>query len=112
AILVANGAAPGWRGLVGAPRPQVAIGQRVLVVLRSPSLAARVAAAGGFATDVQERRWTAQAFAAQQQFLSDLATKGVRVRPELRFTRVLDGFSAALDPRAVSLLERAPEVQG
>src|SRR5581483_5645963 len=28
------------------------------------------------------------------------------------FYRVLDGFSAALDPRAVSLLEQMPEVAG
>src|SRR5439155_14077667 len=71
AVLPSRGAAPGWRGLVGSARPQVALGQRVLVVLRSPSLAARVAAAGGFASDVEERRWTAQALAAQQQFLTD-----------------------------------------
>ena len=39
--------ASAWRGLVGAPRQQVAVGQRVIVVLNSPSLSDRVAAAGG-----------------------------------------------------------------
>src|ERR687886_322273 len=67
-----------WIGLAGAPRPRVALGQRMIVVLRSPSLADRVTRAGGLATEKQERRWTA----------------------------------AALDARALSLLERAPEVAG
>lgn len=101
-----------WRGLVGGPRPAVATGQRVLVVLEAPSLAERVARAGGLATDVQERRWTAAAFAAQQDLLTRLAARGILVRPEHRFTRVLNGFSAALDPGAVSVLERARQVRG
>ncbi len=123
ALLVAGGgrssqpvqrgaAAERWRGLVGSPRAAVAIGQRVLVVLKAPSLSQRVEAAGGLATDIQERGWTAAAFAAQQQFLTKFAQKGVRIKPEFRYTRVLNGFSAALDPGAVALLERAPEVRG
>src|SRR4029453_14198286 len=36
-----------WSGLVGGPRPEVPVGQRMIVVLRTPSLADRVAAAGG-----------------------------------------------------------------
>ena len=39
-------------------------------------------------------------------------TFGVVARPQYRFTRVLNGFSAALDSRAVALLERAPQVRG
>jgi subtilisin family serine protease len=101
-----------WRGLVGAPRPAVAVGQRVLVMLRARSLAERVTAAGGFATDLQERQWNAAAFAAQQQVISDLAASGVRIRPEHRFTRVLNGFSAPVDPAAVAVLERRPEIEG
>jgi len=101
-----------WRGLVGDARPQVAVGQRVIVLLRSPSLADRVARAGGLAADSDERRWTAAAVAAQQQLIADLAARGVRVRPEYRFTRLLNGFSAALDPGAVALLERVREVRG
>src|SRR5437899_1537109 len=98
--------ATAWRGLVGGPRPEVAIGQRMLVVLGAPSLADVVSRHGGIADDASERRWTAAAFAAQQQFLADLAAKGVRLRPEYRFARVLNGFSAPIDPRALSLLER------
>src|SRR5947209_6684405 len=70
--------ASSWRGLVGGARPQVAMGQRMLVVLRIPSLADRVAAAGGSASDDDERHWTAAALATQQQFVSGLAAKGVR----------------------------------
>jgi subtilisin family serine protease len=105
-------AAAAWQGLVGDPRPQVAIGQRMLVVLAAPSLADMVTRHAGIADDASERRWTAAAYAAQQQFLASLASKGVRVRPEHRFARVLNGFSAPLDPRAVALLERTPGVLG
>ncbi len=101
-----------WRGLVGTKRPSVALGQRVIVLLDAPSLADRVREAGGTATDAQQRRWTAAALAGQQQLLSELATRGVIARPDLRFTRVVNGFSAVADPRAVVLLERAPEVAG
>ena len=37
---------------------------------------------------------------------------GVTVRPDFSYARVLDGFAASLDPRAVSLLEQMPEVAG
>jgi subtilisin family serine protease len=105
-------AASAWRGLVGTPREQVAVGQRVIVVLNSPSLADRVAAAGGRATEAQERRWTAAALAADNLLITRLAQQGVQIRPEFRYARVLTGFSAPVDPRAVALLERAPEVAG
>jgi Subtilase family len=104
--------ASSWRGLVGGARPSVEVGQRKLVVLKAPSLAQRVAANGGFASDAAERRWTAAALAAQKQLLSDLGTHGIRMRVEFSFTRVLNGFSAPLDARAVALLERRPEVAG
>jgi len=105
-------AASSWRGLVGSPREQVALGQRVIVVLNSPSLADRMAAAGGQATEAQQRRWTAAALAADNLLIARLAQDGVRVQPEHRYARVLTGFSAALDPRAIAFLERAPEVAG
>jgi minor extracellular serine protease Vpr len=105
-------AASAWRGLVGTPREQVAVGQRVIVVLKSPSLADRVAAAGGTATEAQQRQWTAAALAANHQLIASLGQQGVRVRPEFQYARVLTGFSAPLDPRAVALLERVPEVAG
>jgi hypothetical protein len=104
--------AESWSGLVGGPRAPVATGSRVVVVLSAFSLADRLARAGGLATDRDERRWTATALAVQQQFIADLALRGVRITPEFRFTRVLNGFSAVLDPRAIAVLERAPGVKG
>src|SRR6266540_840395 len=101
-----------WRGLVGGLHGQIPVGQRMLVLLNTPSLADRVAAAGGLASGDQEQHWSAAAAAAQQQLLFELIAKGVRVRPEYRYTRLVNGFSAALDARAVALLERAPQVRG
>ena len=100
-----------WRGLVGEPRAAVPNGQRSIVVLQTPSVAQRLAKAK-YATEAQERSWTTQAFAAQQQVLTTLAAQGIAVRREFSYARVLDGFSAALDPRAVALLEHMPEVVG
>src|SRR5206468_5659615 len=96
----------------GSPREQVAVGQRVIVVLKTPSLADRVALAGGRATEAQEGRWTAAALAADNLLIARLAQQGVSVQPEYRYARVLTGFSAPLDPRAVALLEQAPDVAG
>ena len=44
-----------WRGLVGEAHPQVTIGERRIVVLRTPSVAQRLAAAK-YATEAQERQ--------------------------------------------------------
>ena len=44
-----------WQGLVGSSRGDVALGQRMIVVMRAPSLAQRVQQAGGTATEDQER---------------------------------------------------------
>ncbi|HEX6702645.1 MAG TPA: S8 family serine peptidase [Gaiellaceae bacterium] len=101
-----------WVGLAGGERPRVAVGQRMLVVLRRASLAARVAAAGGRATGTQERQWTAAVLAGQNLLISRLGLQGVRIRTEFRYARVLNGFSAPLDARSLTLLERAPEVAG
>ena len=101
-----------WRGLVGGPRPEVPVGQRMIVVLRTPSLATRVAAAGGLASEATQRRWHAAALAAQQQLIARLAVAGLRLRPEYTYSRVISGFSAPLDARAVALLQRFPEVEG
>jgi subtilisin family serine protease len=100
-----------WRGLVGEAHPQVTIGQRRIVVLRTPSVAQRLSAAK-YATEQQERAWTAQAYAAQQQVLVNLAAHGLGVRPDYTYARVIDGFSAQLDPRAEALLEQDPSVAG
>src|SRR4051794_38635806 len=97
--------ASAWRGLVGGPRPGVNVQQRVLVVLRSPSLAQRVALNGGVASERKERTWTRIALIAQRQLLSELSTRGIRPRVQFSYSRVLNGFSAPLDARAVAVLE-------
>jgi subtilisin family serine protease len=101
-----------WSGLVGGPRPEVSVGQRVIIVLRTPSLADRVARAGGRASEADHRRWHAAAQAAQQQLIARLGAAGLRLRPEFSYTRVLSGFSAPVDARAIALLQRFPEVEG
>ena len=104
--------ASSWRGLVGGGHPAVDVGQRVLVVLRSPSMAQRVAMNGGVATQRKERTWTRSALAAQRQLLTELSTRGIRPQVQFSYTRVLNGFSAPLDARAIAVLERRPEVAG
>ncbi len=104
--------AEGWRGLVGDSRAVVSTQQRVIVLLKTPSLGQQVAAAGGAATEGQERAWTAGAFAAQQQVLATLGADGISVHPTYTYARVLDGFAASLDPRAIVLLDGSPEVEG
>jgi subtilisin family serine protease len=99
-----------WRGLVDT-RADVSLAGRYVVVLKTPSLGQRLATEG-YATEAQERAWTSQAFAAQRQVLTTLALEGASVQPEFSYARVLDGFAAPLDPQAVALLERNPEIQG
>ena len=97
ASLPPTGAA-GWRGLVGS-RPRVALGQRVIVVLRTRSLAQRVAAAGGIVDTRRERAWTQATLAAQKLLVSRLALQGVTIHPDFTFARVLDGLMArGFDP--------------
>ncbi|MBD0329199.1 MAG: S8 family serine peptidase [Thermoleophilia bacterium] len=104
--------AASWRGLVGEPPVRTALGQRFVVVLQLPSLADRVARAGGRATEVQQRFWTREARAAQNRFLTRMNGGEARIRRDRSYVRVLNGFSAALDPGTIALLERAPEVEG
>ncbi|HSC50298.1 MAG TPA: S8 family serine peptidase [Gaiellaceae bacterium] len=101
-----------WRGLVGGAHSSVSTGQRVLVVLRSPSMAQRVAMNGGVASQQKERTWTRIALASQRQLLAELSTRGIRPRVQFSYSRVLNGFSAPLDARAIAVLERRPEVAG
>lgn len=125
ALVLANGGGAGggtvveriptraaWAGLVGGPRPRVSVGQRVFVVLRAPSLADRVGVAGRTSTAADERRWSGGALEAQRRLIARLALEGVLIRPEYQYTRVLDGFSAAIDARGIGLLDGAPEVAG
>src|SRR5947209_5732890 len=92
-----------WRGLVGDEHPPVSFGQQMIVVLKTPSLSQRLARAG-YATEQQERQWTEADNVAQQQVLVALAANGVGGRPDYTYSRVIDGFSAQLDPRAIALL--------
>jgi subtilisin family serine protease len=109
---VTHVAASAWRGLVGAPRQEVAVGQRVIVVLKSPSVADQVARAGGRASEAQERGWNAAALAASHQLLARLAQEGVSMRPEFFYSRVFAGFAATINPQVLGLLEQAPDVAG
>jgi minor extracellular serine protease Vpr len=101
----------GWQGVLGV-RAAVSTAQRYIVILRGASLAARVRAEGGAATEVQMRRWTAAAIGAQEQFLRRMAASGAQVAPEYRYVRVLNAVSARLDPTSLALLDRDREVAG
>jgi minor extracellular serine protease Vpr len=101
----------GWQGVLGV-RAAVSTAQRYVVLLRPPSLAQRVRAAGGRASEAEMRAWFATAVAQQEQFLARLNAIGARVAPEYRYTRVVNGFSARLDPTSVALLEADREVAG
>src|SRR4029077_9171661 len=81
--------AASWRGLVGGTRAAVPLGQRMIVVLHTPSVAQRLAKVR-YATEAQERSWSTQVFAAQQQVLTTLAAEGITVRPDFSYSRVLD----------------------
>jgi len=101
----------GWQGVLGV-RDAVSTAQRYVVLLRPPSLAARVRAAGGRVSEQQMRAWSASAVAQQEQFLARLSAVGARIAPEYRYTRVVNGFSARLDPTSASLLDDDREVTG
>src|SRR5438552_7529367 len=103
--------ASAWRGLVGS-RPRVAPSRRVIVVLKTPSLAQRVAAAGGVVGTEQERAWTGSVLTAQKLLVTRLAFSGISIHPDYSFARVLDGFSAVIDPSAIPLIERDEDVAG
>src|SRR5439155_1494244 len=100
-----------WQGVVGV-HPPVSTAKRYVVVLRLPSLSSRVEAAGGEATEADMRRWTSAAASAQEQFLARMAASGARLTREYHYVRVLNGFSARLDPTTLELLERDREVAG
>jgi hypothetical protein len=107
-----SGAATDWAGLAGSPRSSVSVGERVIVVLRAQSLADHVKAAGGLASDVEERDWSAEAVSEQKTIIAKLALRGAAIEPDFSFTRVINGFSAALDSGSIAVLEHSPEVRG
>ena len=68
----------GWQGVLGV-RADVSTAQRYIVLLRGPSLATRVRAEGGAATETQMRRWTTTARAAQEHFLRRVIASGAAI---------------------------------
>ncbi len=100
-----------WQGVLGVRAP-VSTAERYVVLLSPPSLADRVRANGGEATEAEMVSWTTSAVAQQEQFLARLAAAGARIAPEYRFTKVVNGFSARLDPTSLALLDRDREVTG
>jgi Subtilase family len=103
--------AEGWQGLLGS-RPLPQLGGRWIVVLRAPSLAERVRRAGGRATELQMRSWTAAAERAQRRAIAGLWSRGAPVDPEQSYVRVMNGFAASVDPTLLPALERDPVVAG
>jgi len=101
----------GWQGVLGV-RAAVSTAQRYVVLLRPPSLAARVRSVGGKASEREMRAWSTAAVAQQEQFLARLSAAGARIAPEYRYTRVVNGFSARLDPTSAALLDADREVTG
>lgn len=102
--------ASGWQGLLG-DRPEPQLGGRWIVVLRGPSLAERIQRAGG-ADERQAKAWTRAIAARQEAVLARLAARGAPLAPEHRYIRTLNGFAAAIEPSALSVLDREREVEG
>jgi subtilisin family serine protease len=107
----ARAAARAWHS-VFPDRLKTETGERGIVILASPSVAERVAAASKRPSAADEKQWVADIQAMQQSVLAALRDRGVDVQPDFRFTHVLNGFSARLDGRAVAELERNPLVVG
>ncbi|MDQ4081747.1 MAG: S8 family serine peptidase, partial [Actinomycetota bacterium] len=106
-----GGESSSWNDVFGA-RAKPTAGQRMIVVLSQPSLAARVAKAKRSPTPKAQKRWVAEAEASQRLLLARLRTRGIELSRERTFTRTLNGFSALLDARAQAELERSEGVAG
>jgi subtilisin family serine protease len=107
----ARAAARTWHS-VFPDRPKTEAGERVIVVLSSPSVAERGVAAATQPSAAEEKQWVVDIQALQQSLLAALHDRGVDIQPDFLFTHVLNGFSARLDGRAVAELERNPLVVG
>jgi len=104
-------AAAGWESLLG-DRPSPQLGGRWIVVLAKPSLASQVTAAGGLATEEQERAWTATARSGQRAVIAQLASRGAPIEPEHAYYRIFNGFATPLDARSLAIVVRDPDVKG
>ncbi len=96
-------AAAAWQGILGSRAPAQLAG-RWIVVLDRRSVADRVARAGG-GDGAQMRLWAARARREQEAVLARLAFRGAPVQPEHSYVRVLNGFAAALDARALRVIQ-------
>ena len=108
---VVRAASRAWHSVFN-DRPRTANGERMIVVLASPSVGERVAASPKAPSASDERRWAAEIEGLQSSLVAGLRGRGIAIHRELVFTRVLDGFSAVLDARGVAELERNPLVVG
>ena len=87
--------------------------QRVIVVLKPPSLADRVRAAGGHGDrggDARVDGGGGRAAGAVPR--APRGGRASRIAPEYRYTRVVNGFSAALDPTCARAARARREVAG
>jgi minor extracellular serine protease Vpr len=108
---VLRSAISAWKSAFG-ERPQAPVGQRMIVVLEAPALADRIASSQGDPTAGDLRRWLAEAQTAQRLLVTRLERRGVALKSVRSFTRTLNGFSAAVDSRALAELERTDGVVG
>jgi minor extracellular serine protease Vpr len=108
---VTGAAAHAWHSIFG-DRPQSHLGSRMIVVLSSPSLADRIAAATLRPGAALQRQWTADIESEQDALLAALRERGISITRDEVFTRTLNGFSATLAARAVAELDRNPSVVG
>jgi subtilisin family serine protease len=107
----ARAAASAWNDVFG-ERPQASSAQRMVVVLAAPSLADSMARAETPLTESEQKRLVAEADAAQRVLIERLSERGVEIHRLRSFTRTLNGFSAVLDARAQTELERTDGVVG
>jgi hypothetical protein len=107
----ARSAAEAWASVFGT-RPEASRPERMIVVLTAPSLADRIAQARTAPTSAEQKRWVAEAEAAQRLLVARLQERGLVVQPVRSFTRTLNGFSAVLDARAQADLARMDGVAG
>ncbi|MDQ3857471.1 MAG: S8 family serine peptidase [Actinomycetota bacterium] len=107
----ADVATSAWTAVFG-ERPTTSGGLPVMVVLRAPSLADRMAASEVDATAEEQKRWVSEADAGQRLLIARLASRGVAVRRERSFTRTLNAFSARVDAKGQAALARDPAVAG
>jgi hypothetical protein len=103
--------AQAWRSAFQ-PRVPMHMARRVIVVLGAPSLADRAAQAGHLPTARAQRGFVHQADRFQRRLLALLRERGIAIHRVFVYTRVLNGFSAIVDPRALAALSHAPGVAG